>query len=580
MSRPSYVDKVATEIWLNCWNFCDGERLKKLCLVCPYFQTLCQPLLFQTQRVNAPFVEPDGWMSTTQDLHQKVHKLTKMAASTHVMSVRTWHWRGSSSMEDLPEIFPLITHIDVLRDTWRRLEATFTATLSSYQRLTRLDLCSIAIDPEFRVILSSLLMLRDLALARCEITGRVGALLPLRNFSFSGIHSNSEAQIQIADPEMLQSLTLNVSFQSSSNDPVCVFSALAAHPLPLLVRLWISLTDQLAETFVRFLDCCPALEYITITSLSGTVMLPTLTDTAIPVLKHFRGPPAFAALFMRNRPVTHIVIQSPRTEPAEGEAEVDTQTETLAFLQDISITSVALQSLSNDKPLLPAHMPKVFAALSTLFPELHEFTTTLREAPRRAVSPVAADNDDDDDDDEDAPEGPGYTEIDDRMVELWDGSLADEEEITVLSDGVGRRRQRREIQLSPSPSPPPTPPPVLPVPGYMYISPEAYPPAFDDLPVPRPAHALHRMMALIHKNRIVLPPRLEVLSFREYLYMRHELGRAEEHRAILALEALRPSLREIRFRSHSRWVRVRDVWTHTGNDWASVYNWKTWRRVE
>ncbi|KAJ6538108.1 hypothetical protein B0H19DRAFT_1382661 [Mycena capillaripes] len=187
------------------------------------------------------------------------------------------------------------------------LEATFTATLSAYRQLTALDLSNFVIDSEFRMILSSFLLLQDLALARCEIT--FAALAEI--FVFGN------------------------TFPLRSPDPNCR-SRDAAEPNSVWLprrQLHRRRAHQLAEKFVRFLDCCPALEYITIIPLSSAITLPQhLPDTTIPILESFMGPATFAAVFGL----------SPWPTTADPGAEI------LAFVQDITGASVVLRSLSID----------------------------------------------------------------------------------------------------------------------------------------------------------------------------------------------------------------------------------------
>ncbi|KAJ6478091.1 hypothetical protein C8R47DRAFT_1323158 [Mycena vitilis] len=545
----SYVDRVATEVWLNCWSFSEPAQLKALSLVCRYFKTLSQPLLFRQLTVRAPYVDPGGWIPATQTVHYADHRLTRIAASSHALSVRRWTWAGDEEMEDLPQTFPLITHICVLRDTWRRLLATFTSTLGAYQRLTVLDLSCIEITPEFRATLETLSLLQDLTLTYCDIVGRTGSLLPLRKFSFTGTYESDYATpITLVNPERLESLALHGSSKSEDAFPDngCILSTLLDHPLPRLTELHFILTTKLADLFFPFLECCPGLQSLRLISAVAPESLPQrLSDTAIPVLKSFVGPPTVACLFVCNRPVINIGSLSLwSTAPA---TDSDPLADTLAFLRNISCTSVPLQTLSITEPLLATHLSKLFRAVGRLFPDLRTFEMALQDVPYRRAQ-VSAPSDEEESEEEEEE----Y--VDDRMVELWDGSIeyasSDSEEKVVIIDHDSDL-EREEEPSAPPAVPPPPPAPVVYLPGYMYVSAEEHAPELDELlPQPRPEGALILLFRLLSKKRITLPAQLEVLSFGYARGAELDI----EHRLILALEKLCPTLRTIGLGAHAALV--------------------------
>ncbi|KAJ7692440.1 hypothetical protein B0H17DRAFT_1200498 [Mycena rosella] len=265
MSTQNYVDRVATEVWLNCWTFCDTASLRRLCRVCRYFLGLCQPLLFRSYRVIGPAVEAENWISTTQDLHYQAYRLTKLAASTHATSLRTWRWLGNPDLAHLTELFPHITNIGALEDTWLRLVRVFTTTLGAYQRLTLLYLQELNIDAEFRATLALLEHLEDLSLRHCELLAPSGDLLPLRQFYFSvydtELSEPAAEELHLIGRDELRCLTLDGSRESDS-----FLAALVIHPLPRLVEFTISLTDDVFARFFTCLDACPLLASLTLHS--------------------------------------------------------------------------------------------------------------------------------------------------------------------------------------------------------------------------------------------------------------------------------------------------------------------------
>ncbi|KAJ7652532.1 hypothetical protein DFH06DRAFT_1419059 [Mycena polygramma] len=549
----SYVDRVATEVWLNCWSFSEPAQLKALSLVCRYFKTLSQPLLFRQLTVRAPYVDPGGWIPATQTVHYADHRLTRIAASSHALSVRRWTWAGDEEMEDLPQTFPLITHIHVLRDTWRRLLATFTSTLGAYQRLTVLDLSCIEITPEFRATLETLSLLQDLTLTYCDIVGRTGSLLPLRKFSFTGTYESDYATpITLVDPERLESLALHGSSKSEDAFPDngCILSTLLDHPLPRLTQLHFILTTKLVDLFFPLLECCPGLQSLRLISAVAPEFLPQrLSDTAIPALTSLVGPPTVARLFVCNRPVINIGSLSLwSTAPA---TDSDPLADTLAFLRNISCGSVPLQTLSITEPLLATHLSKLLRAVGRLFPDLRTFEMALQDVPYRRAQ-VSAPSDEEESEEEEEE----Y--VDDRMVELWDGSVeyasSDSEKVVIIDHDSDLERD--------AVPPPPPPAPVVYLPGYMYVSSEEHAPELGELlPQPRPEGALILLFRLLHKKRITLPAQLEVLSFGYARGVELDI----EHRLILALEKLCPTLRTVGLGARHSWVRTRHMWVRTAH---------------
>ncbi|KAJ7663183.1 hypothetical protein DFH06DRAFT_1189546 [Mycena polygramma] len=558
-SRPSYADKLAPEVWSNCWSYANKSQLKRLCLVCRYFHTVCQPLLFRAQSIAVPFVAPENWMATTQRLHYADYRLTKIAATAHALAVRTWDWSGSEDMEELSHLFPLITHIYILQNVWRRLVATFTSTLGSFQRLTVLRLLYLEIGPELRATLATLPVLQDLTLTRCVILTRTGALLPLRRFSFCGRFGSlsSETPIELVDPGKLETLFIRGSPTIPADD-IAILSALSVQPFLRLVELRVILAPHHAALLFRLLDRCSALQSLNLLLLDmdeWRESLPQqLPDTTVPLLESFVGSPTLVRLFVHNRPVVDVV------ESAWGEllAESDPLALTLLFLQDSSCGSVPLQRLTVTEALRATQMPKVFTAITSFLPELREVRISLRDIPpdsvqnvhqAHGVNAVQIDTEEEDE------------QVDDRMVELRDGSVEyarSEEDLemdfVVAGGSINLTHYQDPTELSAIPAPAP----ALYLPGYMYVDFDPRVPVFGELPV---AGALTDIMDLISRNEIPLPPHLEILCFVYRRRSKSMLPLELAHQATLALEQLCPALQKIQFDHQYSWVRARHMWT-------------------
>ncbi|KAJ7458625.1 hypothetical protein FB451DRAFT_1372293 [Mycena latifolia] len=566
----NYVDRLPTEIWLNCFTFCRLSQLRRLVLVCRYFRALAQPLLFRHQRIETPYrisMTRPCWISTTRSIHRTGQIITRLAASTHASSVRSWHFSGYGGQMDLPRN---ITNIQLLWDTWLRVRQILETTLGAYQRLTTLHLEYLTIDEAFRATLASLPLLADLTLATCEIPARSGALLPLRKFVVTGPrreertsvsddsddegtsdaededHDEPESEdvLEIVSPNTLRCLTLE-------GWPECtaVLAALARQALPNLTHLSVHLHELNADLFLNCLDVAPRLESVDLQHRDSDVptMLPAqLPDSSIPALTTFTGTQTLAGLFMSSRPVVEVTLHP----YASGTAAFN---EILPALRDISGTARTLHRLTISEPIPFTEIHAVFGAIGATFPELHELTTHLRD-PSRAP--------DDDLDEEDAALSFVDSEIDDRMVELPDDDENDESFTSLRCESY---RDWDFHILCGGWEPRPVPDPILP--GCMY-DPEASaptPPALD-FPAPtesNPDNALHILIRALSSGTIALPPHLEVLRFTQPpTWDPPAFPLADQHRAILLLERRLTALREVAFAADREgWVRDREVWT-------------------
>ncbi|KAJ7491708.1 hypothetical protein B0H11DRAFT_1718546, partial [Mycena galericulata] len=48
-----YLLVVPRELWLASWTLCSNRQLRRLSLVCQLFRSLCLPLLFRNQTIDA-----------------------------------------------------------------------------------------------------------------------------------------------------------------------------------------------------------------------------------------------------------------------------------------------------------------------------------------------------------------------------------------------------------------------------------------------------------------------------------------------------------------------------------------------
>ncbi|KAJ7258449.1 hypothetical protein B0H12DRAFT_1322638 [Mycena haematopus] len=542
----SYVDRLATEIWGICWNYCGVPDLRRLCLVCKYFCTICQPPLFRRQTILAPFdVNRSNWIKLTEKMHNRAVALHGLAPSPLAAFVREWDFMGNDALNHnaIQQSLPFIVNIHILQGTWRRVLTLFTTTLGAYQRLTVLRLAHLPIDATVRTAIESLEFLEELKLSECDIVARIGNLLPLKIFTLNGMRGSQARSLHLVAPHNLHRLTVG-----NHVDAEPIFKALSCDLLPRLARISITMSACFFECFLPFLARCSQLESIHIrpyrSDRSGPTSLPDpLPITILPALKSFSGPFFLAGRFVQNRPVEHVQLNHSRMEIA---AET-----VLSTLSAVSMGIVSLRSLSIGPAFPVEASPEIFEAVGTYFPHLRSLTLELVDQDPD-LSDVNGEEEEQEEEASDAED-----EIDTRIVELPEGTIpvpsvaqADKEFLPVLPNK--KTKAPRES----------LPPNLLP--GHLYDHGGVYTPDPERVELDDESSPVATVMDLIHAGRIVLPPQLEVLHFTQHPSWagKSDFGTDEQHQAILSLEAFVPTLREIAFSDHQDcWLRDRHAWS-------------------
>ncbi|KAJ7662845.1 hypothetical protein DFH06DRAFT_358801 [Mycena polygramma] len=552
MGLRSGFDYLTTppEIWLACWDLCEAEELRLLCLVCTHFRQICQPLLFRSQSVVSMIPNGDigNAASRINRFHAMMRRLGSLASSPHASSVRVWNFMGPSHPADL------LLHDDEdlqpLQEAWNGVLDKFASTLGSYRRVTVLDLRRLDIDAPFRGVLESLGLLEDLTLWECDIISRTGTLLPLKRLEIAGWQlSYAPDPIELVSPATLQSLEFR-----GSEDGDWLLTALSAHQLPQLHHISLTLTPVIADRFFAFLDSCPQLQSIKIRyhgidfarpHLSDPVNIPSsLPASSITGLKSFSGPPRLAGIFVLGRPVEEVTLARPVGHTPANEIVAD--------LEAISHGSIPLRSLSVGAAIGPPDTAEVFAAVAALFPALRALSVELKEETISESEYAVGFSESDEDGEFDPAEA---TSNDAEMAEASESSSSQPE-----SPDAGERERAEDF---------------IPVPGFMYLDWTGS--SFPPLDCPKPEEGcspLTIFMDSLATGVIVLPPRLEVLRFMQPppWMVRPEFDDPDQHAAILLLERLVPSLRDIAFSEgdEGHWIRDHDVWVdQSGFDFAS-----------
>ncbi|KAJ6535675.1 hypothetical protein B0H19DRAFT_1241108 [Mycena capillaripes] len=546
--KVSYVDKLATEVWTNCFLYCDSKDLRKLSRVCRYFRELAQPLVFRSQQICAPdrsMLTRRAWRNATRGYRRTAKRLTRLAASPHALAVRRWH--VSDAFVTLPTN---ITNIQILWDTWLSVLRVFKSTLGVYQRLTTLNLHWMTIDEEFRVTLASLPLLEDLTLRTCTLKGALA--LPLRRLTVLSGHAHAKDAIDIGVPEFLQRLVLDNSPQAAAT-----IAFLAGKALPQLVHIELVLhasdTDNTA-LLLPLLNGSPRLE--SSEDLEAAAFPASLPPTAILSLRSFFGSLELVGLFAAGRPVVEATLHSNKfaTQP--------TMDQLGEGLHDLACASVPLECLDLWPEIQASALPVVLGAIHALFPELEE----LEIQPVDPPAPAAESASDVEGYWTVVPSGVIDNERDERTVELSDDGTLDyassdssEDADSDADSGSGSGSDEEASEVAEAK-----------MPGYMYGCSESPAPPSLDYPEPVPTGTdnvvqVQILMRAAAAAEIVLPRSLQVL----YLTRRSDWAHpppfilGDQHRAILTLERLLPALRVVRFSDGGdEWVRDHDVWTY------------------
>ncbi|KAJ7087110.1 hypothetical protein C8R44DRAFT_752287 [Mycena epipterygia] len=580
------------EIWLKAWDSCSTRDIGNLVLVCRHFRDICQPLLFQRQRLTTPeagSVFSFNWITTTRRLHRSHMRLQKLAASSHVSSVRAWVFYGTlDKFSGVPAVHPNILHIHLIPETYAKLVELFCTTLGLYQNLQSLRLSGLVVDSAFRHTLASLGRLEELVMVECSILGRTGPLLPLRHLTLTMLSRTSDhtanqlEPLHIVSPETLRSLTID-----SSHDARAFLSTHANDTFDNLFSLKIKLSDIAAERALAFsfLEHCPRVAHIEISrpsTLFGTLP-PHLPPSAILNLHSFKGPLSLGGLITSNRPVSVV----------EFSGDVHRKEDVLKGLAALSNTSVPLRALSLN--LRINTMVDIAAAITLHFPELRKLSVALLSPNTNwtAAPDVFADFDPgwvpvsvgfhmDDDERRYRDFNRDESSVDERTVDLSDTDTLDgweppatvpRKSYTSVAKFVSQRAERKALLLNPTDVTRAVValPDVL-LPGHMYnlwgesFAPPAEPEATRNSPVVQV-----QLIESICAARVSFPPKLGTLR----LLLRGPGGvnrvlarsaRAVDHRVVLALEAQLPMLHEVEFpdviEESSLWTREGSVWTH------------------
>ncbi|KAJ6602739.1 hypothetical protein DFH09DRAFT_1354959 [Mycena vulgaris] len=216
-----------------------------------------------------------------------------------------------------------------------------------YQNISSLDIHRLTIDTAFRNTLMSLSKLENLTLRERIIVSREGFLSSASLTIMSRLgFPPSIGPLQLASPASLRNLTLNTSTERSP-----LMAGVGRGKLPHLVQIFIGAVHK-GDVYglFGFLERCPRLESLAITSFHSKSTLPVIHPHIMPLLRTLTGPPKLIQLLTPNHP------------------------DLMLAYMDISRSAIPLPSLA--LPCIVSTL-EVLIALTGLFPELRELSITV-----------------------------------------------------------------------------------------------------------------------------------------------------------------------------------------------------------
>ncbi|KAJ7323031.1 hypothetical protein DFH08DRAFT_969661 [Mycena albidolilacea] len=510
-----YLAMLPSEIWLACWTLCSARQLRRLSLVCHLFQSLCLPLLFQTQSVDTINLTQGEWIAKVHRLHRAAVRLERIADGPRVRMVRSWTFAANRNLVSLSRFWSHITNIGMVDAMYERVVTAFSSTLGRYQCLCSLTIRGFLIDKPFRDTLVSLPMLEEVTLGTCDIPARDGVLLDLKFFSMSntgrhGTEDLSEKSLELVSPGRLQSLKID-----GWGDTIPLMTGFGKQRFPHLTQLSLDTIFDLS-LFLRFLTQCPRLQILSAGHNGRTSLSSHVHPETIPLLRSIDAPLDLVRALTPNRPVRDVIVQPGCSLSAEDF--------TLAVL-DISNASVPVRSLT-----LPSTYPTLESlnTMSSLFPGLTSLSMEIHCEEHIPFGRCGG------------CFGGKYPtrEVDARLPDICDAGAFDSLPPEEVSD-------TEEEQPSPA----------------VHVALETHPKLPDSV-------RLHEVLRWICSGLVSLPAEIEILRFpvRTYGSKSTELSVEQQHQVIAALSRMYPSLRELEMGHHNNphWERNGALWKRKG----------------
>ncbi|KAJ7051720.1 hypothetical protein C8F01DRAFT_1262515 [Mycena amicta] len=364
-SRTSHLPP---ELWLCVFTHLSSHTdLRAVSLTCQAFRYLAQPLLFSRICTHAPLRRHGlRWARTRSPTTTTTQRLAFFFSPHIAPAVREVCIDPQAQAEDDPDEDPT----DVVIDT------IFDDGLARFPNLSTLTCRSLRLTPRRLAGLHRLLGLTSLTLDDCrsditEFAFSAMAQTPLPLVSVAFKYSTDDESLQTLLPLFLSPKHL----YRLSSTTTQIIPALAGAPRPFakLQHLEIPVWTLPHPLFLPALKQCPALERLALLtdptttteqsppSLPRTGVPSTLPSNILPLLKSYRGPRTFAALFA-GRPTARVTAVE-----LSGVVKASRLTRTLRSLpRNLDSLSFRLDAAAEVPPTLLSTLHASFPALRTL----------------------------------------------------------------------------------------------------------------------------------------------------------------------------------------------------------------------
>ncbi|KAJ7017541.1 hypothetical protein C8F04DRAFT_979064, partial [Mycena alexandri] len=90
----AYLHLLPVEVWLRCWSLCSLRQLRRISVVCRFFQALCLPLVFRHQTIDVAALVREisryNWIDRARHLHRTAVRLDRLIEDPYAKFVRSW----------------------------------------------------------------------------------------------------------------------------------------------------------------------------------------------------------------------------------------------------------------------------------------------------------------------------------------------------------------------------------------------------------------------------------------------------------------------------------------------------------
>ncbi|EGO02045.1 hypothetical protein SERLA73DRAFT_166546 [Serpula lacrymans var. lacrymans S7.3] len=320
LQPESYIFRLPTEIWQECWSYSSRNDLQRLVSVCRLFRQTCQKTLYRKLTYGGSdlfdlmlsLYEPDSW--SFERLLKRFETMRTDPDGDDVRAmVHECHFVGLEDSRNLLSNEAFQIHYRNLPKVLETIQATtkaFVSLLSALPNIRILHLSWIDLDDEIWNILEALPNLDALVLNECQMAGGSERHMSLKTFnmSSSGIpnHLRLSTPLQILAPSRLTELTLEDEYCTGA----VLSSLISLGTFHHLTHLAVHVEETTVDKFLTLLRAAPRLKTLKISGCHNISRYPhALPSDVVPLLTSYDGPLHLAHLFTTNRPVTDVKLR-------------------------------------------------------------------------------------------------------------------------------------------------------------------------------------------------------------------------------------------------------------------------------